>query len=178
MMPAAEQREVRERRGASMRPVTEMMPLPEADTAAGKAATPIPMVERATQGGRRRHVVQLRVVVAADRGVGALAVGHGVAGIPRHVVGLGDEPDQRRPVTGEGRPQGARQLPVPGRPVGRAERDAALALVEVWRPVVEAARVVVEDYNAGELYFLPRLAATVDALPADTGQEANREHRL
>lgn len=60
----------------------------------------------------------------------------------------------------------------------RAERDAALALVEVWRPVVEAARVVVEDYNAGELYFLPRLAATVDALPADTGQEANREHRL
>jgi hypothetical protein len=45
-MPAAEEREVRERGRAAVRPVTEMMPLAEADAAAGEAATPVPMVER------------------------------------------------------------------------------------------------------------------------------------
>ena len=54
MMPAAEQREVRERCRAAVRPVAEMMPLPEADAAAGKAATPVPMVERPPQGGGNR----------------------------------------------------------------------------------------------------------------------------
>ena len=47
VMPAAQQREVRQRGRAPLRPVTEVMPLAEADTAAGKAATPVPMVERA-----------------------------------------------------------------------------------------------------------------------------------
>jgi hypothetical protein len=46
MMPTAEQREVRERGGPAVRPVAEMMTLPEADTTAGEAATPVPMVER------------------------------------------------------------------------------------------------------------------------------------
>jgi hypothetical protein len=46
MMPPAEQREVRERGRPAVRPVAEMMPLPEANTAAGEAATPVPMVER------------------------------------------------------------------------------------------------------------------------------------
>jgi hypothetical protein len=54
MMPAAEQREVRERRWTAVRPVTKMMPLPEADAAAGETATSVPMVERSSQGGRNR----------------------------------------------------------------------------------------------------------------------------
>jgi hypothetical protein len=54
VMPAAEQREIRERCRPAVRPVTEMMPLPETHTAAREAATPIPMVERSPQGGRNR----------------------------------------------------------------------------------------------------------------------------
>ncbi len=54
MMPAAEQREVQERRRAPVRPVTEMMPLTEADAAAGEAAAPVPMVEGPPQGGGNR----------------------------------------------------------------------------------------------------------------------------
>jgi len=46
VMPTAEEREVRERRRTAVRPVAEMMPLAEADAAAGEAATAIPMVER------------------------------------------------------------------------------------------------------------------------------------
>jgi hypothetical protein len=46
VMPAAQQREVRQRRRAPMGPVMEVMPLAEADAAAGEAATPIPMQER------------------------------------------------------------------------------------------------------------------------------------
>ena len=42
----AEEREVRERGRTAVRPVAEMMPLAEADAAAGEAATAIPMVER------------------------------------------------------------------------------------------------------------------------------------
>jgi hypothetical protein len=52
VMPAAEEREVRERGRTAVRPVAEMMPLAEADTAAREAATPVPKVERSTQGGR------------------------------------------------------------------------------------------------------------------------------
>src|SRR6266545_4638170 len=47
VMPAAEERQVRERRRAAVRPVTEVIPLAEADAAAGEAAAPVPMVERA-----------------------------------------------------------------------------------------------------------------------------------
>src|SRR5712691_8028369 len=53
-MPAAEQREVRERGRAPLRPVAEMMPLAEADAAPREAAALIPMVERSPQGGGNR----------------------------------------------------------------------------------------------------------------------------
>jgi hypothetical protein len=48
VMPAAEQREIRERGGTTVRPVAEMMALPEPDTTAGEAATPVPMMERSS----------------------------------------------------------------------------------------------------------------------------------
>src|SRR6266542_3582363 len=51
VMPTAEEREVRERGRTAVRPVAEMMPLAEADAAAGEAATQVPMVERSPQGG-------------------------------------------------------------------------------------------------------------------------------
>jgi hypothetical protein len=54
MMPAAEQREVRERCRPAVRPVAKMMPLPKADAATGEAATPVPMVERSPQSGGNR----------------------------------------------------------------------------------------------------------------------------
>jgi len=44
MMPAAKQREIRERRGPALRPVMEMMPLGDANAAPGKAATAISML--------------------------------------------------------------------------------------------------------------------------------------
>ncbi len=69
-MPAAQEREVRKRCRTAVRPVAEMMPLPEADAAAGKAATPVPMVERSTQSGGNRpglgtDLQQAPVVVVA-----------------------------------------------------------------------------------------------------------------
>jgi hypothetical protein len=64
MMPAAEQREVRERGRPAVRPVTEMMPLPEADAAAGEAATPVPMVERSPQAG---GIVRVRAPISTKR---------------------------------------------------------------------------------------------------------------
>jgi len=45
VMPAAEQREVRERGRAPVRPVAEMMPLGEAQAASREAAALVPMVE-------------------------------------------------------------------------------------------------------------------------------------
>jgi len=54
VMPAAEQREVRERCRTAVRPVAEMMPLAEPNAAAGEAATPVPIVERSTQGRGNR----------------------------------------------------------------------------------------------------------------------------
>ena len=46
VVPPAEQREVRERRGPSLGPVMDVMALAKAHPAAGEAATPVPMVER------------------------------------------------------------------------------------------------------------------------------------
>jgi hypothetical protein len=46
VVPTTEQCEVRERGGAAVRPVAEMMPLTEPHPAARKAAALIPMVER------------------------------------------------------------------------------------------------------------------------------------
>ena len=46
VMSAAKKREVRERGGAPVGPVAEVMPLAEADAAARKPATPVTMVER------------------------------------------------------------------------------------------------------------------------------------
>src|SRR5712692_7533688 len=54
MMSATEQRKVRERGRAALRPVTEMMPLAKADAAPREAAAPVPMVERSPQGGGNR----------------------------------------------------------------------------------------------------------------------------
>ena len=51
VMSAAKKREVGERGGAAVGPVAEMMPLAEADPAAGEPARPVPMVERPPQGG-------------------------------------------------------------------------------------------------------------------------------
>src|SRR5712692_909059 len=53
-MPAAEEREVRERGRAALRPVAEMMPLAEAHAAAREAAALVPMVQRSPQGGGNR----------------------------------------------------------------------------------------------------------------------------
>jgi hypothetical protein len=46
VMPATEQREIRERRGAALSPVTDVMALAEADPAAREAAAAVAMVER------------------------------------------------------------------------------------------------------------------------------------
>jgi hypothetical protein len=47
VMPAAEQREVRQRRRPALRPVVEMMGLNYPHSAPGKAAGPVSMQERA-----------------------------------------------------------------------------------------------------------------------------------
>ncbi len=70
VVPAAEQREIRERCQTAVRPVPEMMPLAEADPAAGEAAPPVPRVERPPQGRRNRpgpgpDLQQASVVVVA-----------------------------------------------------------------------------------------------------------------
>jgi len=102
MMPSAEQREVRERCRPAVRPVAQMMPLAEADTAAWEAATSVPMVERSTQGGRNRprpgpDLQQAPVVVVAHhhparvarqalgrfRGNARAAIEHGLPGLIR-----------------------------------------------------------------------------------------------
>jgi hypothetical protein len=54
MMPAAEQREVRERRRAALRPVAEVMTLAEWQSTAREATTAVPMVQRPPQRGRDR----------------------------------------------------------------------------------------------------------------------------
>src|SRR5882724_9777349 len=51
VMPSAQKCEVRERGRTALRPVTEMMSVAEADAAARYTATPVPRVERPTQGG-------------------------------------------------------------------------------------------------------------------------------
>src|SRR4029450_7908337 len=52
MVPAAEQCEIRELRRPPMRRVVEMMPLGDANTATREATAPVPMLERAPEGGR------------------------------------------------------------------------------------------------------------------------------
>jgi len=54
VVPAAEEREVRERRRPSLGPVAEMMPLAIAHAAAREPAAAVPMVERPPQGGGNR----------------------------------------------------------------------------------------------------------------------------
>ncbi len=54
VVPATEQREIRQRGGAALRPVTEVVALGEAAAAARKAAVAIPMVKRAPQSGGNR----------------------------------------------------------------------------------------------------------------------------
>jgi len=49
VVPATEQREVRERGWAALRPVTDVMPLAEPEPAAREAATLVPVMERAPQ---------------------------------------------------------------------------------------------------------------------------------
>jgi len=46
MVAAAEQSEIRERGGAALRPVMDVMPLPDPNAAARKATATVPMVER------------------------------------------------------------------------------------------------------------------------------------
>jgi hypothetical protein len=46
MMPVAEHREIRQRGGATVRPVTDVMALAEARCAAGEPTAPIAVVER------------------------------------------------------------------------------------------------------------------------------------
>src|SRR2546426_12774530 len=54
VVPATEQREVRQRGRAPVRPVTDVMPLTERQSAAREPAGPVPMVECAPQGGWNR----------------------------------------------------------------------------------------------------------------------------
>ena len=49
VVPATEEREVRQRRRAAVRPVAEVMPLAEREPAAGKATALVPVVERLRQ---------------------------------------------------------------------------------------------------------------------------------
>ena len=58
VMPAAEQGEIRERGGAAIGPVTDVMALAEANPAAREAATAVAMVERAPY--RRRDRARMR----------------------------------------------------------------------------------------------------------------------
>ncbi len=52
VVPATEQREIRERRRAAVRPVADVVPLAEREPAAGKAAAPVPVVEHPPKGRR------------------------------------------------------------------------------------------------------------------------------
>jgi hypothetical protein len=112
VMPSAEQREIRERCRPAVRPVAEMMPLPKADAAAGEAATPVPMVERPSQGGGNRpcpgpDLQQTPVVIVAHhhparvarqalgrfRGNARAAIEHGLARLIRIGQHLGLDVD-------------------------------------------------------------------------------------
>ena len=53
-MAAAEQGEIRQRGGAALRPVTDVMALAEADVAAGEAAASVAMLKRSPQGRGNR----------------------------------------------------------------------------------------------------------------------------
>ena len=46
VVPATEQREIRERGGTAVRPVADVMPLAEPHATAWEAAAPVPVVER------------------------------------------------------------------------------------------------------------------------------------
>ncbi len=83
VMPAAQKREVRERGGASAGPVTEMMPLAIAHTAAGEPAAPVPMLERASQGGGNRPGPSPDL----DHAAGLIMAHHHPAGIARQAAG-------------------------------------------------------------------------------------------
>ena len=52
VVPATEEREVRQRRRAAVRPVAEVMPLAEREPAAGKATALVPVVECPPKGRR------------------------------------------------------------------------------------------------------------------------------
>ena len=54
MVPSTQEREIRERRGPAMRPVTEMMPLGKSAAAAREATPPVPMGERSSQSRGNR----------------------------------------------------------------------------------------------------------------------------
>ena len=54
MVAATEQREVRERRRAALRPVPDVMTLADGHAAAREAAAMVPMIERSPQGGWNR----------------------------------------------------------------------------------------------------------------------------
>jgi hypothetical protein len=51
VMPAAEQRQVRQHRGPALSPVVEMVALGNPNPAAWEAAAPVAMLERPPQGG-------------------------------------------------------------------------------------------------------------------------------
>ena len=72
---------------------------------------------------RRGHVVELRVVVAGDRGVEALAVGPHRPGVGAAAGRLGDQPQQRRAVAGQPGAQRGGELAVERRRVRRPEGD-------------------------------------------------------
>jgi len=46
MVPATQQHEVRQRCGPALRPVPDVVPLPEPHTAAGEATALVPMLQR------------------------------------------------------------------------------------------------------------------------------------
>jgi hypothetical protein len=83
MMSAAKKREVRQRGWAPVGPVAEMMPLAEADPAAGEAAAPVPMVERASQGGGNRPGPGPDL----DHAPSLIMVNHHPAGVARQAPG-------------------------------------------------------------------------------------------
>src|SRR5436309_1275342 len=83
MVPATEQRKVRERGRAPLRPVAEVMPLGEVKATAREAAALVPMVERSPQGGGNRpgprpDLQQTAIAVVAH---------HHPAGVARQALG-------------------------------------------------------------------------------------------
>ena len=72
VVPATEQREVRERGRAAVRPVADVMPLAERKPAAGKAAPLVPVVEHPPKGRRN------------GPGAGANLDDPAIGGVPHH----------------------------------------------------------------------------------------------